>query len=141
MPSNLHIVSTVMSGEPILIVDDNPANLKLARILLVGEGYDVRTAADAEEALVLLSTWHPRLILMDLQLPGMDGLELTRRLKADPSTQGIAILALTAFAMKGDEEKARAAGCDGYISKPVDTRALPGQVAGYLQKVPPPCRF
>ena len=123
-----------MAAEPILIVDDNPANLKLARVLLSGEGYDVRTAADAEEALVVLQAFHPRLILMDLQMPGMDGFELTRRLKADPVKRDIVILALTAYAMKGDEEKASAAGCDGYIAKPIDTRALPGVVAGYIAK-------
>lgn len=121
-----------MAAEPILIVDDNPANLKLARVLLTGEGYDVRTAADAEEALVVLHSFHPRLILMDLQLPGMDGFELTRRLKADPTKRGIVVLALTAYAMRGDEAKAREAGCDGYIAKPIDTRALPGVIAGYL---------
>jgi len=123
-----------VAAEPILIVDDNPANLKLARVLLSGEGYDVRTAADAEEALVALQTFHPRLILMDLQLPGMDGFELTRQLKADPAKRSVVILALTAYAMKGDDEKARGAGCDGYIAKPIDTRALPGVVAGYLAR-------
>jgi len=121
-----------MPGEPILIVDDNPANLKLARVLLTGEGYEVRTAADADEALAVLNAFHPRLILMDLQMPGMDGFELTRRLKADPETRGMVILALTAYAMKGDEERARAAGCDGYVSKPIDTRALPGLIARCL---------
>jgi CheY-like chemotaxis protein len=119
-------------GEPILIVDDNPANLKLARVVLSIEGYEVRTAGDAEEARAALRSFRPRLILMDLQMPGMDGFELTRTLKADPATQGIVVLALTAYAMKGDEEKARAAGCDGYIAKPIDTRGLPGVVAGYL---------
>jgi CheY-like chemotaxis protein len=121
-----------LAGEPILIVDDNSANLKLARVVLSREGFEVQTAADAEEALVALRTFRPRLILMDLQLPGMDGFELTRRLKGDPATSGVVILALTAYAMKGDEEKARAAGCDGYIAKPIDTRTLPGVVAGYL---------
>jgi len=121
-----------MAGEPILIVDDNPANLKLARVLLTGEGYEVRTAADAEEALSVLKGFSPRLILMDLQMPGMDGFELTRRLKADPATRGIVILALTAYAMKGDEERARAAGCDGYVAKPIDTRTLPGLIARCL---------
>ena len=121
-----------MPGEPILIVDDNPANLKLARVVLSGEGYNVRTAGDAAEALVALQSFHPRLILMDLQMPGMDGFELTRRLKGDPATHGIVILALTAYAMKGDEERARQAGCNGYIAKPIDTRSLPGGVAGYL---------
>jgi two-component system, cell cycle response regulator DivK len=123
-----------MAKESILIVDDNPINLKLIRVLLAGEGYDVRTAADAEQALTILKDFQPRLILMDIQLPGMDGLELTRRIKADPATQKTAILALTAYAMKGDEEKAFSAGCDGYITKPIDTRALPGTIAEHLNR-------
>jgi len=127
-----------VAGEPILIVDDNAANLKLARVLLSGEGYEVKTAADAAEALVLLQNFRPRLILMDLQMPRMDGFDLTRRLKADPEMKGIVILALTAYAMKGDEEKARAAGCDGYVSKPIDTRALPGVIAKLLTHAEPP---
>lgn len=122
-----------MAGEPILIVDDNPVNLKLTRVLLAQEGYDVKTAGDAEIALELLQTFKPKLILMDIQLPGMDGLELTRRLKAAPETRTIKIVALTAFAMKGDEEKAMAAGCDGYITKPIDTKALPQLVADLLK--------
>jgi len=122
-----------MSGEPILIVDDNSTNLKLVRILLASEGYDVRTAADAEEALNVLKEFYPRLILMDVQLPGIDGLELTRRLKSDPATRDITILGLTAYAMKGDKERIIAAGCDGYVPKPIDTRTLPELVAGYLQ--------
>ena len=121
-----------MAGEPILIVDDNVQNLKLARVILAIEGYDVRTAADAEEALALLRTFRPHVILMDLQLPGMDGLELTRQLKADRATRGIRIIALTAYAMKGDEEKAFAAGCDGYVSKPIDTERLPEIVRSHL---------
>jgi CheY-like chemotaxis protein len=122
-----------MAGEPILIVDDNAVNLKLVRVLLSSEGYDVRTAADAEEALALLSKFKPRLILMDIQLPGMDGLELTRKLKADPTMRGVVILGVTAYAMKGDEERILAAGCDGYIAKPIDTRRLPEQVAAFLE--------
>jgi two-component system cell cycle response regulator DivK len=121
-----------VAGEPILIVDDNAANLKLARVLLRAEGYEVRVAVDAEEAMALLDRFHPRLILMDLQLPGMDGLTLTRRLKDDPATRDVAILALTAYAMKGDEEKALRAGCDGYVTKPIDTRALPLIIARIL---------
>ena len=121
-----------MAGEPILIVDDNPTNLKLARVMLAAEGYEVRVAVDAEEALAVLDGFRPRLILMDLQLPGMDGLTLTRRLKEDPATRDVAILALTAYAMKGDEEKARQAGCDGYITKPIDTRALPVVISRVL---------
>lgn len=121
-----------MAGERLLIVDDNPQNLKLARVLLTGEGYEVKTAPDAEEALNVLASFSPQLILMDIQLPGMDGLELTRRLKAEPARRGIVIVALTAYAMRGDEEKALAAGCDGYISKPIDTDGLPKRVAEYL---------
>ena len=123
-----------MPGEKILIVDDNPVNSKLARVLLAKEGYEVKTAADAEEALKVLEAFKPRLILMDIQLPGMDGLTLTGKLKADPATAGILIVALTAYAMKGDDEKARAAGCDGYITKPFDTLAFPGLIDGYLKK-------
>jgi CheY-like chemotaxis protein len=123
-----------MAKESILIVDDNPVNLKLVRILLAGEGYEVRTAADAEEAMLVLKESIPRLILMDVQLPGIDGLELTRRLKTDPATRDIKILGLTAYAMKGDEEKILAAGCDGYISKPIDTRTLPGVIEFYLER-------
>jgi two-component system cell cycle response regulator DivK len=123
-----------MSGAEILIVDDNPVNLKLAHLLLAGEGHLVRTAADAEEALEVLKVFRPRLILMDIQLPGMDGLELTRRLKADPATRHITVLGLTAYAMKGDEEKILAAGCDGYIPKPIDTRTLPAVISHYLER-------
>lgn len=122
-----------MAGERILIVDDNAANLKLARILLQGAGYEVRTASDAEEAMRVLAAFGPRLILMDIQLPGVDGLELTRRLKASPATSDIVVLALTAYAMKGDEEKARRAGCDGYVAKPVDVEFLPAVVAHHLE--------
>jgi CheY-like chemotaxis protein len=125
-----------MPGETVLVVDDNPQNLKLARLLLITEGYDARVAVDAEQALTLLEEFTPKLILMDIQLPGMDGLELTRRLKAAPETRGIVIVALTAYAMKGDEEKARAAGCDGYIAKPINVRTLPHAVAEYLRLGP-----
>jgi CheY-like chemotaxis protein len=124
-----------MAGERILIVDDNPTNLKLVRVLLQGDGYDARTAADAEEALELMQTFHPRLILMDVQLPGMDGLELTRRLKADVQTREIIVVALTAYAMKGDEQKALDAGCDGYVAKPIDTRNLSRMIAEYLGRL------
>jgi CheY-like chemotaxis protein len=121
-----------MEKDTILIVDDNPVNMKLIRILLTGEGYDVRIAADAKEALEVLTEVHPSLILMDIQLPGIDGLELTRRLKAEPTTRDITIVGLTAYAMKGDEERILAAGCDGYIAKPIDTRTLPDYIKGHL---------
>lgn len=125
-----------MAAETILIVDDNPLNMKLVNVLLTGEGYEVRTASDAQEALALVRECPPRLILMDIQLPGIDGLELTRRLKADPATRDIAIIGLTAYAMKGDEQRIRAAGCDGYIPKPIDTRTLPGFVRSYFKAKP-----
>ena len=121
-----------MAGEAILVVDDNPANARLISFLLEKRGYDVRTAIDALDALQLLEGFRPRLIMMDLQLPGMDGLELTRKLKASEKTREIVIIALTAYAMKGDEERAREAGCDGYITKPIDTRTLPDVVKQHL---------
>lgn len=121
-----------MAGEPILIVDDNPINLKLEKILLVVEGYDVRTATDAEEALKIMESFVPRLILMDLQLPGMSGLELTQKIKSNPNLKKVIILAVTAYAMKGDKEKALEAGCDGYITKPIDTKTMPTMIANYL---------
>jgi CheY-like chemotaxis protein len=122
-----------MSASRILIVDDHPGNLKLLCFLLDGKGYDVRTAADATEAFAVVREFQPQLILMDLQLPGMDGFELTRRLKADPSRRETIIVAVTASAMKGDEARALSAGCDGYVTKPIDTRTLPDVVARYLQ--------
>ena len=118
----------------ILIVDDNPQNLKLARVVLEREGYAVRTANDAHAALQLLESSVPRLILMDLQLPGLDGLSLTTRLKNDPRYAQVTVIALTAYAMKGDEEKALAAGCDGYLAKPVDIDTLVRMVADCLAR-------
>ncbi|MBI4819179.1 MAG: response regulator [Deltaproteobacteria bacterium] len=123
-----------MSGESILVIDDNPTNLKLLRVLLSGAGYHVRTSQDAEQALAEMATFRPRLILMDLQLPGMDGLELTRKLKAAPATKGVTIVAVTSYAMKGDAERAREAGCDDYVPKPIDTEALPRIVARHLRE-------
>lgn len=126
-----------MANTPILIVDDNPMNLKLLQILMTIEGYEVRTAMNANEALQILQNFQPTLILMDIQLPDMDGLELARKLKANPSYQNIIIIAITAYAMVGDNEKTLAAGCDGYISKPIDTQKLPQQIAAYLIRKKP----
>ena len=119
---------------PVLVVDDNPTNAKLVAYVLARHGFDVRTAADAAEAVAAIAERRPRVILMDLQLPGVDGFELTRRLKADAATADIAIVAVTAYAMTGDEDRARAAGCDGYLSKPIDTRTLGDVVASYLDR-------
>lgn len=118
--------------DPILVVDDNPMNLKLLRVLLAGDGWEVRTAGSAAEARQVLQTFAPRLILMDIQLPDVDGLTLTRELKAAPATAKIPVVAITSYAMKGDEEKALAAGCDAYVAKPIDTRALPGRLRGII---------
>lgn len=124
-----------MTGPVILVVDDNPTNLKLVADVLEFEGHTVMKAVDAEDAMEKIKQSMPDLILMDIALPGMDGLTLTRRLKSDPATRRVHIVALTAFAMKGDDQKALAAGCDGYITKPIDTRKLPGQVAEIIQRM------
>ena len=121
-------------AERILIVDDNATNLKLVAYLVRANGYEVDTACDAEIALIAIRAHPPHLILMDIQLPGIDGLELTRRLKADPETAHIVIVAVTAYAMKGDQDRALAAGCDDYIFKPINTRALPATIARLLVK-------
>ena len=103
----------------ILIVEDNPVNMKLAVFLLETAGHEVLQSTDAEDGIRLAREWLPKLILMDVQLPGIDGLSATHLLRSDPATQDIKIIALTAFAMTGDREKFEAAGCDGYIAKPI----------------------
>jgi CheY-like chemotaxis protein len=117
----------------ILVVDDNPTNLKLVSDVLEFDGYSILKASDAETARLIIESTPPALILMDIALPGMDGLTLTSLLKSDEKTRTIVIVALTAFAMKGDDQKARAAGCDGYITKPIDTRRLSSQVQKFLE--------
>jgi CheY-like chemotaxis protein len=123
-----------MSNETILVIEDNPINLELIQHLLVKAGYTVHTAMEAEEAQKLLVTLRPALIVMDIQLPGMDGLTFTRLLKADATMQNIPIVALTAYAMEGDEQKALDAGCDEYISKPIDTRAFVPIITHHIEK-------
>jgi CheY-like chemotaxis protein len=121
-----------MAREPILVVDDSPLNLKLVRVILQGEGYDVHTAGDAEEAMRVMRTFRPRVILTDLHLPGEDGLDLTRRLKREPATKDIVILAVTGCVFDGDEARAFAAGCDGYITKPFEVESLKQVIARHL---------
>jgi len=122
-----------MAGESILIVEDNPLNLKLVKAVLQHRGYDVKTAVNATSALLALETFRPHLILMDLQLPGTSGLDLTQMLKANAATRDIVIVALTAAAMKGDDARARAAGCDGYLTKPIDVVTFPATIASLLE--------
>jgi two-component system cell cycle response regulator DivK len=126
-----------MPGAPILVVDDAPVSLKLMRLLLTHEGYEVRTAERAEDALQMLSTYRPDLVLADIQLPGMSGLDMTRRIKADPRTSDIRVVALTACAMKEDKDNAMRAGCEDFISKPVDTASLAARVRNLLARRPP----
>jgi CheY-like chemotaxis protein len=117
-----------------LIVDDAPLNLKLLSVLLTRRGYAVRTAGSAEQALAILSDYTPRLLLIDIRLPGMDGLTLVRTLRAEPRYRDLVIVAVTASAMKGDEDVALAAGCDGYITKPVDTRTLNDRIVACMAR-------
>jgi len=116
----------------ILIVEDNRDNLELAVFLLESAGHTVLSAVDAEAGLALARSELPDLILMDIQLPGMDGLEATALLKGDDATRAIPVVALTALAMKGDEERIRAGGCDGYIAKPIRVQTFLAAVAANL---------
>ena len=116
----------------ILIVEDNPRNMKLARDVLDHHGYRTLQAADAEEGLALARAEHPALILMDVQLPGMDGVTALGHLRSDPATSRIPVIALTAFAMRADRERFLAAGFDGYLEKPIDVASFPHQIAAVL---------
>ncbi len=109
-----------MKQQRVLIIDDNDLNIQLATFVLGHAEFAVGSAADARQGLLRIAEFRPDLILMDIQMPDMDGLTLTRRLKADPTTRHIVVVAFTAYAMKGDEAKMRSAGCDGYIAKPID---------------------
>ena len=121
-----------MSEPRVLIVDDNPMNVDLVTFVLGAAAFAVASAADAGSAALQVTAFRPELILMDIQMPGVDGLELTRRLKADPATQHIVVVAFTAYAMKGDEARLRAAGCDGDIAKPINLATFAWEVRRYL---------
>ena len=123
-----------MPGEAILVVDDAPVNLKLADLVLRKEGFQVYAVPNAEEALRVLRNLHPDMMLVDIQLPGMDGLELTRRIKLDSRTRDVVVVALTACAMRGDEERALEAGCDGYITKPINTQTFGRRIRELLDR-------
>ena len=122
-----------MSALRVLIVDDNAMNAALAEVVLLAELFEVAIATDGLQAMVQVVSFQPDLILMDIQMPGMDGLEVTRILKADPLTRHIRIAAFTAFAMRGDEAKMRAAGCDAYLSKPIDVKHFGAQVRACVE--------
>jgi two-component system cell cycle response regulator DivK len=118
----------------VLIVEDNPTNMTLAVFLLQSAGHTVLSATDAEAGLTLARDEQPNLILMDIQLPGMDGLEATVLLKRDEATRAIPVIALTALAMMGDEARIRAAGCDGYIAKPMHYQEFLATIAAQLAR-------
>lgn len=120
----------------ILVIEDNVSNMKLATFLLESAGHSVLPATDAEAGLATARAERPDLILMDIQLPGMDGLQATALLKGDPDTSSIPVIALTALAMKGDAERIRAAGCDGYVAKPLAYREFLAEVDRFLPGVP-----
>ena len=122
-----------MQKTRVLIVDDNEMFIEMATFVLTAAAYEVCTALGAGQALLRLPAFLPELILMDVQMPGMDGFELTRQLKADPATQDIVIVAFTAFALDGDAAKLQAAGFDGYIAKPVDVMTLAAEVRFWLE--------
>jgi CheY-like chemotaxis protein len=117
----------------VLIIDDNAMNQELSSVLLRRDGIEVANALDAESALTQVASFQPDLVLMDIQLPNTDGLELTRQLRADPAQRDLVIVAFTAYAMKGDEARMLAGGCDGYLSKPVDVPRFAAQVRGFLK--------
>jgi CheY-like chemotaxis protein len=121
-------------GGHILIIDDNPLDLRLASELLEMNGYTADSAPDAEQAQRMLLRMVPDLILMDIALPGMDGLTLTRIVKADARLKHVPVVALTGFALRGDDQRAAAAGCDGYLTKPINTRSFAGQIGAILRE-------
>ena len=122
-----------MDAKKILLVEDNPVNRRLAIFLLRSQGYQVREATSALEAFEILKTEPFDLIVMDIQLPGMDGLEATTKLRAEPATAEIPVVAVTSYAMAGDREKALAAGCSGYVTKPIDKTIFLAEISRHLK--------
>jgi two-component system cell cycle response regulator DivK len=125
-----------MAAHRAIVIDDNAINAELAAYVLQAGGFEVLTAADAQQALAGIASFQPDVALVDIQLPGMDGLTLARLLKSQAATRGLVLIAFTAFAMKGDEAKMRAAGCDGYIAKPINVATFAAQVRGCLCAAP-----
>jgi CheY-like chemotaxis protein len=122
-----------MAGEKILLIEDNEVNRRLAGFLLRSQDYQVREAPSAKDAFEILKTEQVDLIVMDIQLPGMDGLEATTKLKAEPATANIPVIAVTSYAMAGDRDKALAAGCSGYVTKPIDKTIFLAEISRHLK--------
>jgi two-component system cell cycle response regulator DivK len=122
-----------VAGEKILLVEDHPVNRRLAGFLLRSQGYQVREATTAQEAFEMLKNQQADLIVMDIQLPGMNGLDATTKLKAEPATANIPVIAVTSYAMPGDREKALAAGCSGYVTKPIDKTIFLAEISRHLK--------
>jgi len=121
-----------MAGERILVIDDNQLNLDLARYVLEADGFLVDEAPNVDEAWARLRAYRPDIVLVDIQLPGTDGLSLVRAIKATPDLADIPVIAFTAYAMQGDEQRFRAAGCDGYLAKPIDVHSFAAAVRRYM---------
>jgi len=126
------IISMTIERKSILIIDDNRLNLKLCRTILTSAGYSVIEAENAEDGLSLIRAERPDLILMDIQLPGMDGLAATRIIKSDPAIKDIPVIAITSYAMQDDDKKAKEAGCNDYITKPIDQKGFLKMISQYL---------
>lgn len=122
-----------MPDKNVMVVEDNEKNRKLVRVVLKSKGYNVIEATTGEEALNILKNQKPNIILMDIQLPGIDGLTLIKQIKADATTKEIPIIAVTAYAMKGDEQKILDTGCEAYMSKPINTQELPLAIEKYIK--------
>jgi two-component system cell cycle response regulator DivK len=122
-------------ADTILVVDDNEINMKLIMLVMAGKGYDLVPAMDGLEALRLAESLHPKIVLLDIQLPGIDGMEVARRIRANPSIRDTVIIAVTAYATNGAKEQVLAAGCDGYISKPIAPMKFPSQVQEFVDQV------
>lgn len=123
-----------MAHESILVVDDQPTSIKLIQSILAGEGYQMLVAVNATEALQAVQDSRPDLILMDICLPGLDGLALTKLLKSNPESRHIKVVAISAYASPGDDERFTAVGCDGYLAKPINTRTFANSIREYLDK-------
>jgi CheY-like chemotaxis protein len=121
-----------VSDPRVLIIDDSAINVDLVTFVLQSASFTVEAARDAADGIARIRSFHPDLILMDIQMPDMDGLELTRLLKADPATRDIVIIALTAYAMKSDEARARVAGCNGYLAKPINVATFADQLRAFM---------